>query len=413
MNMRVLQLTAENVKKIKVIDISPDPGDPVIQIVGRNGAGKSSVLDAMWYAIAGEKEIPEKPLRKGAKSGRVRVDLGDIVVTRTFTEGGGGELVVTNGNGLKYPSPQALLDSLKNKLSFDPLAFSRMRSHEQYDTLKKIAGLDEIDTLERENKEDYDKRREINRELKQKEDQIKLFTWKYDDSDKKVDVSRLATKLKKIIEHNNEVDKMTTDRVYLQSNKEQIERELKQVCERVSNLERALAKIKKDQEELAPLPSRQDPAPVQKEIREADARNTEFHDRQRHQELEAAATKLKKQSDDLTKTMAKRSADKQTMIEDSNMPVKGLSLNEGQVMFKGIPFDQCSTAEQIRVSLAIAMSGNPKLKVIRIKEGSLLDDKSMGVITTLAAKEGYQVWVERVDACGEVAIHIEDGEVVE
>jgi hypothetical protein len=411
--MRVLQLTAENIKKIKVIDISPDPGDPVIQIVGRNGAGKSSVLDAMWYAIAGKDAIPEKPLRKGAKNGRVRVDLGDIVVTRTFTEGGGGELVVTNGDGLKYPSPQALLDSLKNRLSFDPLAFSRMKSQEQYDTLKKIAGLDEIDKLELKNKEDYDKRREVNRELKQKEDQLKLFTWKYNDSDKKVDVSRLAVKLKKIIEHNAAITNDEAQRNLLKQRKEQLKVELKEACQKVANLERQVAILQSAEEQQKPLAEKQDPLPVQKEIREADARNAEFHDRQRHQELEAAATKLRKQSDDLTKAMSKRDDDKQAMIEESNMPVKGLSLEEGKVIYKGLPFDQCSTGEQIRVSLAIAMAGEPKLRVIRIKEGSLLDDESMGVITTLAAKQGYQVWVERVDACGEVAIHIEDGEVVE
>ena len=76
-----------------------------------------------------------------------------------------------------------------------------------------------------------------------------------------------------------------------------------------------------------------------------------------------------------------------------------------------MPFSQASSAEQIRVSLAMAMSLNPKLRVIRILDGSLLDADNLALITEAAVAADYQVWIERVSDPSETAVVIEDGEV--
>jgi DNA repair exonuclease SbcCD ATPase subunit len=101
--MKILQLTAENVKKLKVVDINPDTD--VVQITGKNGSGKTSVLDSIWWALGGTKEIQAMPIRKGQESARIKLDLKEIVVTRKFTDKGS-TLTVENAEGARFPSPQ-------------------------------------------------------------------------------------------------------------------------------------------------------------------------------------------------------------------------------------------------------------------------------------------------------------------
>jgi hypothetical protein len=81
------------------------------------------------------------------------------------------------------------------------------------------------------------------------------------------------------------------------------------------------------------------------------------------------------------------------------------------VLFNEIPLDQVSAAERVRVALAISMALNPKLRVLRITDGSLLDTDSWKIITEMAEKNDFQVWVEVVDESGSVGFYIEDGSV--
>jgi hypothetical protein len=93
------------------------------------------------------------------------------------------------------------------------------------------------------------------------------------------------------------------------------------------------------------------------------------------------------------------------------MPVDGLAFDENHVLFNGIPIEQLGGAEQIRVSTAVAMALNPKLKVIRIMHGEELDDDNLAILAMIAEQNGYQIWMARVDASGKVGIVMEDGEV--
>ena len=95
------------------------------------------------------------------------------------------------------------------------------------------------------------------------------------------------------------------------------------------------------------------------------------------------------------------------------MPLEGLSFDDyGGITFGGFPLDQASQAEQLRISLEIAMAAQPELRIIRITDGSLLDSASLEAIRKAAADGDYQVWIESVDETGKVGVVIEDGEVV-
>jgi hypothetical protein len=106
-------------------------------------------------------------------------------------------------------------------------------------------------------------------------------------------------------------------------------------------------------------------------------------------------------------------AGKTEKLAAAKFPVDGLSFDETGVTFGGLPFEQASSAEQLRISVAIGIALNPKLKVLLIRDGSLLDADSLKLVAEMAADSDAQVWVERVDDTRKVGVVIEDGSVVE
>jgi ATPase subunit of ABC transporter with duplicated ATPase domains len=129
-------------------------------------------------------------------------------------------------------------------------------------------------------------------------------------------------------------------------------------------------------------------------------------------EKHAAHAVLHKRYADLNNRISDLDRAKAEALAGATFPVAGLGFDEAGVTFNGIPFSQASSAEQIRVSLAMAMALNPTLRVIRILDGSLLDEDSMQMVADAAKQGGYQVWIERVTDPSESAIVIEDGSVV-
>jgi hypothetical protein len=124
----------------------------------------------------------------------------------------------------------------------------------------------------------------------------------------------------------------------------------------------------------------------------------------------AEHSELKNRVSDLTLAINDIDVENDLSLSAAKLPIEGLGVDEEGVTFKDIPFNQLSDAEKLKVSVAIAMAKNPTLRVIHIKNGSLLDKKSMAVIESLAKDNDYQIWIERVE--DSVGIKIEDGEVV-
>ena len=128
-------------------------------------------------------------------------------------------------------------------------------------------------------------------------------------------------------------------------------------------------------------------------------------------EKRAALTKEIAESESLTKAMEERTQSQTAAIGGAKMPIDGLSLDGSRVLFNGIPLDQASSAEQLRVSTAIAMASNPELRVIRIKDGSLLDPDGMAMLKAMANENDFQIWIERVADSDPIAVVIGDGSI--
>jgi hypothetical protein len=119
-----------------------------------------------------------------------------------------------------------------------------------------------------------------------------------------------------------------------------------------------------------------------------------------------------KQVEDLTLAMSDRARLKEQAIANAEMPVKGLAFGDGEVLFQGVPFAQASSAEQLMVSTVLAMALNPRLRIIRISDGSLLDESNLTLLRKLAERSDFQVWLEQLSSTDPCAIHLCEGEVV-
>lgn len=411
--MKVVRLVAENIKRLIAVDIQPDGA--VVQITGKNGAGKSSVLDSIWYALGGERNIPGEPVRKGEKKARVTLDLGDLIVERRWTEGGT-SLVVTNKEGLRYSSPQKVLDTLCGRLTFDPLEFARQRPAEQAQTLARLVGLNLAD-LEEERAKVYMDRRDVNRDLKRLEAECSTLPAEEPELTDVAAAKRdLDAEREKERRYQSTAMALSNARLTVSKQEEQVKTCDAAVVEAKAKLvesERALTAAKARLRELEDQPS---------ESFDVDFAMADY---ERAQRLEAARTawesaekqrarlkEMQAESEALTKRLDAIDATEKERIAACTFPLPGLAIADGVVRFGDVPFDQCSSAEQLRVSTAIAMQMNPKLRVLRIADGSLLDSDSMQMLKDLATEQDYQVWIETVDSDDATAVVIADGYIV-
>ena len=422
--MKIISLQAENFKKLRAVEITPDGN--FVQITGRNGQGKTSTLDAIWVALAGTSAAPKQPIRKGAESARIRLDLGEIVVTRHFKAGENGayttQLTVESAEGARYPSPQKMLDSLLGALSFDPLAFSRMDAKAQFNELRKFVPDVDFDAIDRANLGDYQKRTDVNRrhkETKAAAEQIKV-------ADKApvelIDESALTEQLREAGDHNADIEKRKANRERMahaiandESGADDLEGQITALQSKLAMLKISIAERNEKLRNAPPLPEVIDTAAVAAKLNEArinNATHTKWStDSKRRAELAASAAKLAKESEALTKSMEDRQADKLTKIADAKLPIDGITFGDSSVLLNDLPFDQASDAEKLRTSVAIAMAANPKLPVVLIRDGSLLDEDGLRMVAEMADARRAQVWIERVSSTGNVGIVLENGSV--
>lgn len=424
--MKILQLKSENVKRLNAVEITPD-GDMVI-ISGENGNGKTSVLDSIEMALGGGNAVCSMPIHKGAKKAGTTIDLGEIIVTRNYTASGT-TLTVTTKDGATMKSPQAVLDELVGKLTFDPLAFQRMKADKQLDTLREMAGID-FTMLNARKDRIYSERTDTNRELKRLQGSLSSLPFYKEAPTDEVSIADLQDQLKEANAkaQANQQKRMELEAIndagknkakYIESQKAEIERIKRDLEDRELSLEETVAelhalRIKRDEIKAAVESLQEiDTQEILFEISGSDAINQKVRANRQYKAAESEVKAKETKSAELTKALEEIEEKKLAKIQAASFPVDGLSLDDNGVLFNGIPFEQASGAEQLRVSVAIAMAANPKLKIMLCRDGSLLDKKSLGLLSEIVKENGYQCWLERVGTDDPCAIVIHDGYVKE
>lgn len=413
-NARIVELRVENVKRIKAVQINPVDGEPMIEITGRNGQGKTSILDAISYALGGKNLQPSKPIREGADSAMVIVDLGDVIVERKWKADGSTVVNLRNKEGAKFSSPQQILDRLVGELTFDPLAFSRMAAKDQVQTIKQVAGLD-FNELESLRAGAFTDRTDVGRELKAAQAQLDGMPSVPDDTpDAEVSFAELSADLSKAVETNQGNERVRAESKRLELEKQGAVERVQKLREELEAaemaLEVAIAKVEAQYAAIDLLRD-QDVESLQKRLASAEETNRQVRAKVARGNQEAKVKGLQDRRLELTAMIEKYDQQKQEMLEKANLPVPGLSFGEDGVIYNGLPFEQACSSEQLRVSVAIGLALNPRLKVMLVRDGSLLDSAGRAMLAEMAAAAGAQVWMERATDGEAIGVVIEDGEI--
>lgn len=413
--MKIVHLYAENIMGLKVVEVSP--AGNVILVGGDNGSGKSSLLNAIFLALAGgaaSKGIA-RPVRDGENEARVRLDLGEMIITRTWRNGRT-YLKVETADGAKIATPQNLLDELIGSLTFDPLAF--MRAHPKDQVTQVLALVDlpfDLAEKDAERQRVYDERTVVGREERSLAGQLDGMP---DPGDAvpaaEIPISDLVATLsarQRTIAENREARQAA----------DVAEARRVQALAEVDRLEAALAAARidlgtaahaaGDAREWADTLVDPDVTEIERDLALAEESNRLWRDNAERRATIMRHQDAKARYDALTEALAAIDAEKAEALNRAQLPVDGLGFDEDGVTFQGHPLGDCCTAEKLRVSAAIGMRTNPEMRILFIRDGSLLDDANLAMLDQLAQDDDYQVWVERVGDDGKPAIIMEDGEV--
>lgn len=417
--MKIVNFQAENIKRLVAVEITPDGN--LVEITGDNAQGKTSILDAIWWALDTNKVVQSKPVRDGAGSGYVKLDLGDYIVTKKFKVKDGGDvaiqLTVQNKDGARYGSPVELLAGFIGNLTFDPLAFSRMKPREQVVALRALVPDYDFAEADKQNKDDFDARTEINRTIRDLQARIEGITVPPDTPDDRVSVDDLMVEMTRAMDRNTRIAADDRRRDTISNRIETQESLIAMKRQAIKEAEAAIISaeqlIEELRDELDSVPSGEklDIGPIRLKVTQAEETNRYVERKKQRAEMRAELDAAEEKSAALTKAIDDRKAAAAKAVREAKLPVPGLELTEDEILLNGQPFNQGSDAEQLRVSIAVAGALNPKLRVIRVRDGSLLDVKSMAALSQYAEEHDLQVWVETVSSGRDTAIVIEDGRV--
>jgi len=417
--MKIIKLEAENIKRLRAVRI--EPSGPVVIIGGRNAQGKSSTLDAIEIALGGKASIPPEPVRRGARRARIVADLGDIVVERTFSPKGT-ELVVKDAAGVPQRSPQALLDALCSRVAFDPLAFARMKPAEQDRVLRDLLGIDTAD-LDKSRAALYAERTAVSRDAKALAARADAAPTYRDAPPEAVSIEALLQRLdeettkdravqsakQKADQFADNLERASVVRDRLKAQLERLAAELADVEDDVKTFSAAFDRQQKELNSMA----KPDTDSVKAALANAQRVNAEVAANDAWRKLREQADAASERVDVLSDAITSIDEEKAARIAAARFPVEGLGFDESGPTLHGIPLEQASQAERLRVSVAIGLALHPQLKVLLIRDGSVLDDDSMRMVADMAANADAQVWLERVGSGDPSAIVIEDGSVLD
>ena len=400
MSVKINTLEFENVKRIKAVQLAPAKNGLTV-IGGDNRQGKTSVLDAIAWALGGEKFRPSSPKREGSVTEphlKVTLDNG-IIVERS---GKNGALKVIDPAGNK--GGQTLLNSFVEQLALDLPKFLNSTGKEKADTLLKIIGVgDKLYQLERAEKTTYDRRTEVGRIADQKAKFAKELPVYTGVPAQPVSAAELIQSQQEIMAYNAENLRKRQQRDYYKSQLEVAETALKQAQERY---DAALNNFR-----LADVDEPEDKSTeeLERNIAEIDEINKKIRANLDRERAEQEAEDLRDQYNELTHQIESLRQERRELLEGADLPLEGLSVENGELIYKGQKWDCMSGAEQLIVGASIVRKLNPDCGFVLLDKLEQLDSKTLEEFGSWLEAQGLQAIATRVSTGDECAVIIEDG----
>ena len=413
---RLVELRADNFMKLKAVRVSIDGS--VLKINGRNEQGKSAVLNAVAAAIGGPKAFPEKPVRKGQDKAEIFLDFGGLKLTRKIwnkDDGGGVEhsIVLEYADGKRPKDKQSVLNELRGSpIADDPIAFSKLPPAKRYELLKQLVPGFDFEDHEQKRQDMFEERTATGRLRDRAQGAADAIQVPADAPLNLVGVQELLAELAAATEHNTTVDKRAARREEAAEQLEEMRDQYDKMKRELEKLSAAIAEADRMLETAAPLPEKIDVAELQAKMANAETLNAGARKRAEKLQRQAEADKLVHEYEEATKAIQAMDDLKAAAIEKAKLPIPELSFGHNDILIDGLPFDQASTARKIRVSTALLMALKPDLRVLLVREGSLLDNEAKAALEADAKSNNFVVLMECVGAGDGSGIVIEDGEVV-
>ncbi len=382
--MKVLSLKIQGFRGIEAAEIEPDGKS--VTVSGRNGAGKSSVLDAIVFGLTGQAEPPV--VHAGAEKAEVEIDVGEYRVKRTASAAGKDRLVVTTRDGSVKGTPQTFLNSLvRDGLAFDPLRFEALKPADQVAALMKGLGID-VAAKDRDRAQLYLDRTETGRRKKAADGAVAtLATPDVIGAPDEVDSTELRTRVERL-------------RTAL-GRRSRLAHDLETVSLSVKTLRAQLASQEAEERRLTELmQSTDDPtvalSAAEVELADAGKIATLVERKKQLAARKQEAAELDAAYQDATAAIDEIDTAKRDAIAGANLGITGLDVTDAGIVVEGLPLKAVNRAKRVRVGLRIAARLTPGLRIVLVDEGSALDSDSMADLVAAAHELGLQLWVARV-----------------
>ena len=445
----VVGLQVRNVMGVRAVALEFDPNGELVLIGGENAQGKSSTLIGLESAIAGAAALPPDALRHGAGKGGVVVVLSDregvprYKVERFLTQGGGTRLEVHSlageEDGGPVRSPQGLLAGFLSAIGFDPLEFASLAKKDPQkaaESLRKLVGVEFKDLDEREAKA-TEERKTARRELDTIEKQIAGLPPLHKDAPNaeqsvaeltaqfeaaQAEVARRAAVRVAASEARAAVDAVRAERVEAEAEVERLEAELLEARAFVQALHERVDAASNVALEAIGAESALDELvdagvdAARAALAGADEANRKVRENALRKMREAERAEKKRAFDDAQADLETFTDERRARIAGATYPIEGLAFDPTgtKVLLHGVPFEQASDAERVRVSLAVGMALNPRLRALIIgRSGNDLDKRAIATLREHAKEHRFLIIGERVGDGSEVSVVIEDGQVLE
>ena len=411
--MKINKLEIENVKRVKAVKISPTQNGLTV-IGGRNGQGKTSVLDAIAWTLGGDKFKPSQAAREGSvtpPSLKIVMQNG-LIVERT---GKNSTLKVTDPKGEK--GGQRLLDEFVEKLALDLPRFMESSDKEKAAVLLQVIGVGgKLAELEKSEKELYQERLAIGRIADQKEKFAKEQPYYTEAPDDLVSPADLIKEQQEILARNGQreqwkrqYDQLLAERMHIDELIEETTRKLHELKEKAALLDKQVKDAAKSPNEL----KMESTAELEESIANIDEINRKVRANLDKEKAEADAAGYRKQYQELNIKLNEVRQQKIELLRNADLPLPGLTVVEGELVYRGQRWDNMSSSEQLRVATAIIRKINPECGFVLIDKLEQMDLETLNEFGAWLEAEGLQAIATRVSTGEECSIIIEDGYAVQ
>lgn len=404
MSVKINELTIENVKRIKAVRIEPSASGLTV-IGGRNNQGKTSVIDAIAWALGGDRFRPSQPYRdESTVPPSINIKLSNgLIVER---KGKNSDLKVTDPEGNK--SGQQLLNEFVEQLAIDLPRFMNATDKEKASTLLRIIGVgDRLAELELKEKQLYNRRLEIGRIADQKAKFAKEMPYYSELPDAPMSASELIRRQQDILARNGENQRLRRRKAQLEAEADRVRSQLEELT---AKYERLCADLEIASRDAAGLID-ESTAELEESIRNIESTNIRIRANLDKQKAEDDAKDFWDQYAELTSMISAVRSAKTELLQNADLPLAGLSVDDGELLYKGKRWDNMSGSDQLKVATAIVRKLNPKCGFVLIDKLEQMDVETLNDFGQWLASEGLQAIATRVSTGDECSILISDGYV--